>query len=170
MILEIPIIKRLNSPVIKTLKTILLSCLILVVIGAVIDQPRIIAFSFILIVPIILFFSIKKNYYKTGVLRLDDKTLTLIFRNSRESFELEELTNIQVKYYGYAGEETLNPKTLTPKDGTGNFIQFTLKNTQQKHELLLHYNTLQRLKKKSKEIKTNLGIELSIEKRKLFPI
>ena len=69
----------------------------------------------------------------------------MFLSDNEDIFNLKDLTNLKIKYDGFDGEPYPNPKSIIPKDGTGNFISFYYCGKKLKYELLFERKHLKYL-------------------------
>lgn len=80
-------------------------------------------------------FSIMRKYELSGSLNLESNFVTI---ESIGRIRVVDLQKIKIRYQGYKGEYyTMNPRSIVPKDGTENFIEFIHDNKAYSFEIFL---------------------------------
>jgi hypothetical protein len=85
-----------------------------------------------------------KGYNTSGFIVFSKECIIVNLNRNERIFPLNELNNIVINYFGYEGG-FYSIRSITPKDGTGNFIEFYYENQKFKFELLFLKNNLSSL-------------------------
>lgn len=152
---KIPIIKRKKNLLIKYYKYTAVVAIFMLFHGAIFDNLNIMLFSVFIIIVCIILLNVINKYHIIGIAVFYYDHFKLTIQDQEATFNLKDLENIKIKYYGYDGKHYPNPKSLLPKDGTGNLIYFTKNNQKYSYELLFKKSTINILNTIIEEWKNN---------------
>jgi len=158
---KIPVVERKKTKSIQYSKWLLWVSLSVLAIGLFINNNLAALSSGIIVILNIIFLSFSKKHYVNGVIIFNGNYIKLILSENEQVFDLKSLSDIKVKYDGYNGESYPNPKSILPKNGTGNFIVFLCDGKKFSYELLLERKNLNPLNNIFNQWKKN-NIELAL--------
>lgn len=104
-----------------------------------------------------------KRFNIIGSLYLDSQKIIFKDEKLEFTFPLDKIHGIHLKYYGYKGKyDFLNPRSMVPDDGSGNYLSINYPEDSKKYELFLTKRHLNSLKEIIRLWKTNdISFELT---------
>ena len=158
---KVPVVERKKINGIRYTKLLFLASILILLFGLFIDNTLIILCSGLIIISTIVVLSFTKTHSISGFIILHDSHIKLVLAGRKEIYNLNDLDNVKIKYDGYDGEAYPNPKSIIPKDGTGNYIHFTYNDETFSYELLFerrNLNLLNNIISQWKKNKTNVTL------------
>lgn len=140
--LKIPLVKKNKKRLFRLSKLILLMAFFGLVSGLIIDSNTIMLIAGFVFIVTVLYIRFSKQFYIIGLAIFSFEKIEIEISGGKEIFNLIDLDSVKIKYQGYRGESEANPVSIIPKDGTGNFILFTMNRKKYSYELLLDKNNL----------------------------
>ncbi len=161
---KIPVVDQKRPQLQKILRTVFIISLFLFFVLVIFIDNNVIFIMLILIsFSSLLLITFSKRFTIRGFLFFDSQKIIFKNEESEIKFLLNKIQSIHLKYYGYKGKyDLLNPKSVVPDDGSGNYLSINYPEHSKKYELLLTKSHLNSLKEIIHQWKTNdISFELT---------
>lgn len=133
---KIPVVERINTPRILLSKWLAIITICLLIVAVIIDNTLLALASASILIICIFVLRTNKRYSTTGFAIFSKDEIKIELQRIKKTILLKEINSVKVKYGGYTGEPYPNPKSIIPKDGTGNFIYIFEESGEYSFELL----------------------------------
>ncbi|MFO7822652.1 MAG: hypothetical protein R6V72_01850 [Cyclobacterium sp.] len=158
---KIPVVERKNTPRILLFKWLAIINIFLLILAVVIDNKLLALASGSILIICIFAIRTNKRYSTTGFVIFSKDEINIHLQGIKKTILVKEINFVKIKYGGYSGEPYPNPKSIFPKDGTGNFVYISQESGKYSFELLfdkLSLNLLNRITEMWKQRGVNVTI------------